>query len=429
MKPRDHALRNLDARRFPGWRANLLKRFSDDSPADPRDLALAERIYVGVVKNLLLLQDRIEHFSGKRLKQIDPLVQKILAIALYQLEFLDRIPASAAVNEAVGQAKRFGRAKAAGFVNAVLRNATRENAGGSLTADSADNADNAEKVFSHPRELFKKLAELLGEENAVKFCRHDNAEPPTLVRVFKGVEGSALRAEGVEILAHEKAGMFVVNRGTPRVFADWARRGIAQVQDATAAGVVDQLEILPGMNVLDRCAGRGTKTMQILQRAGLGGRIVAVDASAERCVSLKDLLGERGVKNVAVHQATKLASIASELPASFDRILIDVPCSNSGVLARRPEARYAQDDRRLNSLGKLQREILEDTAPFLAAGGLLVYSTCSIWPEENEMQIRQFLSRFPNFQIMKEGTILPSFQHESPVHYHDGGYAAVLRRE
>jgi 16S rRNA (cytosine967-C5)-methyltransferase len=434
MTARDHALRNLDGRRLPGWPVNLLKRFREKSPADPRDVALAERIYIGVVKNLLLLQDRIEHYSGKRLKQVDPLVQKILAIGLYQLGFLDRIPASAAVNEAVGQAKRFGRARAAGFVNAVLRNATRQpvgagqNPGGDLTADNADIADYAEKVLSHPRELFEKISELLGWDAALKFCRHDNAEPPTLVRVLDGVEIAALQADGLEIQPHERAGIFVVGGGTQKIFADWARRGLAQVQDVTAAAVVDQLQLAPGMRVLDRCAGRGTKTLQILQRVGGSGNVVAADASGERCESLKELLAERGVGNVAVHLATHLRSIANVIPDSFDRVLIDVPCSNSGVLARRPEARYAQDDRRLKSLSKLQREILEDTAPFLAAGGLLIYSTCSIWPSENELLIGQFLSRFSDFHLLKEGTIWPSFETDSPFHYHDGGYIALLRK-
>ena len=130
MTARDYALSQLDQRRLPQWPTGLLKKKPGgrrgSPPDDPRDLALADQIVAGVIKNLLLLQFLIEHHSGRRLKDVDVLVQKVLAIGLYQLRFLSRIPASAAVDEAVEQAKRFGRAKAAGFVNAVLRHATRE---------------------------------------------------------------------------------------------------------------------------------------------------------------------------------------------------------------------------------------------------------------------------------------------------------------
>ena len=128
MSARDHALRELDTKRLPGWPAGTIRKSKASSapPADARDLGLAENISAGVVKNLLLLQHLVQHYSGRNLKSVDVLVQKILAIGLYQLRFLSRIPASAAVDEAVEQARRFGQTRAAGFVNAILRKATRE---------------------------------------------------------------------------------------------------------------------------------------------------------------------------------------------------------------------------------------------------------------------------------------------------------------
>src|SRR5258706_3592965 len=162
-KPRDHALHELDAKRLPAWPGGALKKRKPSlPPADPRDLALAENITVGVVKNLLLLQHLTQHYSGRSLKGIDVLVQKIIAIGLYQLRFLDRIPASAAVDQAVEQTRRFGKTSAAGFVNAVLRKATREPDPPLPPRERA--AEYAPITLSHPIELFHKLEQLLGTQ-------------------------------------------------------------------------------------------------------------------------------------------------------------------------------------------------------------------------------------------------------------------------
>jgi 16S rRNA (cytosine967-C5)-methyltransferase len=441
VNARDFALTLLDKKPLPGWKANLVHEGKPSSPRDPRDWALAEQIVNGVVKNLLLLQDAIEHYSGKSLAAIDPVVQKILAIALYQLKFLDRIPASAAVDEAVEQTKRFGQRRAAGFVNAVLRNVERQPAPAIPDAD-ADPEGYACRVLSHPPELFRRLVALLGNERALAFCRHDNAEPPTILRLFKGVERAALAEEwgrlcdrwkekglpelpAVEIVPHEVPGLLVVRGArSGAILAHWAKLGLAQVQDATAAGVVENMRIASGQRILDRCAGLGTKTMQIQERTGADGEVFAMDSSMFRTVRLRELLLDRSITNLRVVLGSKFSEIGGELPTSFDRILIDVPCSNSGVLARRPEARYRDA---VDCLTKIQRGILDDTLPRLASGGLLVYSTCSVWPEENEMQIRDFLSRNPGLELVEERSILPSFDETAAEKYHDGGYFVVVR--
>ena len=421
MNARDFALIQLDGKRLPGWKPNLVGEPKPSQPRDPRDWALADQIVSGVVKNLLSLQRDIQHYSGKSAAQIDPLVAKILAVAMYQLKYLDRIPASAAVDQAVEQTKRFGRRRSAGFVNAVLRNVSRQPAPPVPDLDR-DPDRYAQFVLSHPPELFRRLVALLGTERALEFARHDNAEPPTIVRLFEGVEASSLRAAGVEILPHHDPGLFVVREARRAVLAQWASEGLAQVQDATAAGVVEQMRISPGQRVLDRCAGLGTKTMQILERVGPSGEVFAVDPSEFRCAILTKLLKDRRVSNVTMLQVGKLAG-AAEIPGSFDRILIDVPCSNSGVLARRPEARYASG---LDCLVKLQRDILDDTLPWLGSDGLLVYSTCSVWPEENELQVEQFLDRHSGLDLVAQHSVLPGSS--DPQSYHDGGYIAVLAK-
>jgi 16S rRNA (cytosine967-C5)-methyltransferase len=427
MKPRDYALRELDQKRLPHWPAGVFRRLRPaPPPTDPRDLALAENIVVGVTKNLLLLQHLIAHYSGRNLKSVDVAVQKILAVALYQIRFLTRIPKSAAVDEAVDQTKRFGQSKASGFVNAVLRKATAPDAPEPEMPGREQLADYARVVLSHPPDLFERLAKLYSPEKAVRFCEHDQAEPPMIVRVGAGVDSNVLtKAEGVTTKFHEQPGMYVIEGAKRSTLADWANRGVAQVQDPTAAAVVGLLKAERGQTVLDRCAGLGTKTLQLRDAVGEDGRVVAMDPAEQRCAGLKELLERRGIGNVDVRCAGWLKELEHIAPGSFDRVLADVPCSNSGVMARRPEARYHQSAADLKSLAKLQDGILHDTAAYVKPGGLLAYSTCSVWPEENARRVEAFLKRHPEFTLLMEREVAPSLVPDVN-RYHDGGYVAVL---
>jgi 16S rRNA (cytosine967-C5)-methyltransferase len=413
---RDHALAELDRRRLPGWKANVLRSKNVPEPQG-RDRGLSNQIVIGVIKNLLHLQWLMEEFSGRSRKSVEPLVQKILAVGIYQIRFLDRVPASAAVHEAVEQTKRFGQKKAGGFVNAVLRKTAR----GPMPEGPGRHAEPEEYarvMLSHPGDVYRRLAEMVGAERALLICEHDNREPPVIVRLI----GGELRAEGVEIRPHEREGMYVVEGASVSVLAEWARRGVAQVQDPTAAEVVAELGIEKGEAVLDRCCGLGTKTMQMREAVGEEGSVVAMDPSEERCEVLERVVKERGMKNVKVVRAGML-----EEGMRFSKILVDAPCSNSGVLARRAEARFAQDDETLASLARLQDRILDDSARALVGGGRMVYSTCSIWAEENSERVKAFLGRHSDYRMMEEKLILPSLEAD-PLKYHDGGYWAVLER-
>jgi 16S rRNA (cytosine967-C5)-methyltransferase len=426
---RDFALITLDSRRLPHWPEMQLRAAREPGPpppSDPRDRALAEQITVGVVKNLLHLQFLIRQYADRPLSRIDALAQKILAIGLYQLRFLTRIPASAAVDEAVEQSRRFGRQRATGFINAVLRNATRL-PDVPLPDRQEDPARFAEVVLSHPREVFGRLTALIGVSDALRFCEHDNREAPTIVRLYQSASPADLVASDVTATPHEQSNMFVVSPAKPSVLADWARRAVAQVQDPTATRAVEHLHIEPGQTVLDRCSGLGTKTLQMHERVGTHGLVVAVDPSAPRMQILRRMVEQRAITNVLVREIGMLTELEPDDPNTFDRILIDAPCSNSGVLARRPEARYHQSDRALSSLAKLQDRILDDTAPALRPGGRLVYSTCSVWPEENGERVQAFLRRHGDYSLVQEEAVLPAFS-DDPTRYHDGGYFAVMAR-
>jgi 16S rRNA (cytosine967-C5)-methyltransferase len=276
----------------------------------------------------------------------------------------------------------------------------------------------AQVMLSHPGELWRRLEKLVGKEKALLICEHDNREAPVIVRWISG----KLEAEGVKVIPHEREGMFVVEGASVDVLSNWARRGIAQVQDPTAAEVVAKLGIEKGQAVLDRCCGLGTKTLQMREAVGEAGSVVAVDPSEERCEVLQRIVSERNLKNVTVRRVGML-----DEGMRFSRILVDAPCSNSGVLARRAEARYAQDERTLRSLERLQDRILDDSAGALLSGGRMVYSTCSMWPGENPELVKIFLGRHSDYRLVEEKLTFPTVADDA-VKYHDGGYWAVLER-
>ncbi|MGA2584101.1 MAG: transcription antitermination factor NusB [Tepidisphaeraceae bacterium] len=425
MNARDWALLELDRRRLPGWPEHCLHAGHHRPPADPRDRGLSEQITIGVIKNLFLLEHQLAHFSGQEVEHVEPLVKKIMVIGLYQLGFLEGIPPAPAVNEAVNQAKRFGRPRAAGFVNAVLRNATRQPPA-PLPDAASEPREYARVALSHPLELFDKLSGLLGPERALDFCRHDNAQPPTLLRLFPGADLPALSGPSITVTPHERPGIFVVEGAMRADFARWAEEGIGQVQDASSARVVDYLDVRPGHRVMDRCAGLGTKTIQMAERLEGSGELFAVDPAEYRCRALRNLIERRQLNNIQVFQTPRTSDLP---PGEFDRILVDVPCSNSGVLSRRPEARYNQDAKAIQSLVQLQERILEDTLPRLANGGTMIYSTCSIWPEENHDLIARLVDRHPEIEMTQCEAMLPVLPTPAPTAYHDGGFFAVLRHK
>lgn len=422
MNTRDYALVRLIQSRLPGWSGPFRRQHHPPKGVpDARDRALGESIAIRVVKNWLFLRHAIRVYSQQDLQRIDPLVQMILSIGIAQLRLMDRIPPSAAVNEAVEQTKRLRLGKASGFVNAVLRRATREP---DLKLPDRDNPQEyARLVLSCPPEVFQRMVHLMGVEKALALCEKNNEEAPLILRPFcdEWLDHVDTR---IRTQKHQINGSWVVTGASESDLRTWAERGLAQVQDPTASQVVPQLKLEPGHRALDRCAGVGTKTIQIAQIVGETGRVIAVDPSKIRIRKLNHLIQVRNLSWVRTHVTGMLDTLCVERP--FDRILVDAPCSNSGVLIRRPEARYHQDERTLQSLIRLQRRILADTLDHLCSGGLLVYSTCSIWPDENESQVEWILRQTNRLELVDTRQVLPSLDPD-PTRHHDGGFWAVFR--
>ena len=332
-----------------------------------------------------------------------------LLVGAAQLLVLN-VPDHAAIAETVQAAKPIGKG-AAGFVNAVLRRLQRER--GALAEALARQP--AHIRLNLPKPLWERWRRDLGPDRAAAVAEALATPPRTALRPLPPFGPPP----GCE--AHpDDPGFFLVPNGVRVEAVEGFAEGRFVVQDPATRHALDLLDVRPGLRVLDACAAPGGKTAQIAARLAPwpeGTCLTANEPDPARAKTLRDTLGRCGfLGRVAVSERP-----AQELAGRYDRILLDVPCSNTGVFGRRPDARWAWTPRRLARVVALQREILSACARLLAPGGRLVYSTCSIEPEENLGQMERFLGENPDLQLLDARLTLPS-----PTH--DGSFAAALTR-
>jgi 16S rRNA (cytosine967-C5)-methyltransferase len=383
-------------------------------------------------------------------------IQSVLRLGLYQIFWLDRIPAHAAVHETVEVAKREGFGPKAGFVNAVLRGFLREfDATKKLLAD-LKTSDPA-MAFSHPQWLVEKWEKRFGPESVRQLLEWNNTPPPTFARVntLKTDAGNLLekwRDENVEYdfvrrdflqsrdrlptVALAKAGegadynpetvIFELKSHPSLAGLESFRNGWFYVQDPGT--LLATLELAPqaGETILDLCAAPGGKTTFMAQLMGNTGKIVASDISEERLKLLEENCARLGVTCVRPASPSAIPHSAIGIPqlpedSQFDRILIDAPCSNTGVLRRRVDLRWRISSDEITRLRQTQLDLLELAAPQLKPGGLLVYSTCSLEPEENGSVVQEFLREHKQFKLEAERELLPFKDNV------DGAFVARLR--
>lgn len=343
----------------------------------------------------------------KRLPQGD--LRAALLVGAAQLLCLPGVPDHAAIAETVEAAKPIGRG-AAGFVNAVLRRIQRER--DALLAELARQPEYVR--LNLPKTLWARWLRGLGEERARAVAEALSTPPRTALRPlppFGPPEGCAPHPDD--------PGFCLAPNGVRVETLPGFAEGRFVAQDPATRQALDLLDPRPGQRVLDACAAPGGKTAQIAARLAPwpeGTLLVANEPNPDRAETLRDTLRRCGF----LDRVTLSERPAQELEGTFDRILLDVPCSNTGVLGRRPDARWAWTPARLRRAADLQAQILEACARLLAPGGRLVYSTCSIEPEEDGDQVRAFLDRHPDFTLLDSRLTLPS-----PTH--DGSFAALLQ--
>ena len=430
-----------------------LNRLLAQSPPPPDEAALARELTLGVVRRRATLDAVLAAFL-KRRRGPEGRFRDILHLGAYQLLYLERVPAFAAVNEAVAQVS-FRKGKSLrGFANALLRNLSRslsdvEPGPAPLASDvisvsasafrridrpvfpdpQSDRAGFLAAAGSLPAALAEKwLADFGSVQAAMAIAIHANARPPTILRVNAARTTVSdvlerLAGEGVGAVPHANGLSVVLTGGVDLAALDVFTEGLVQAQDPAATAVIAEADVRPDMRVLDLCAAPGTKTMHLAERMANRGIIVAADVSAEKLARIADGAGRMGATIVKTILAEDVISLAED---PFDLVLVDAPCSNTGVLARRAEARWRFSLRDLRSLARDQEQLLYLATEMTAPGGSVVYSTCSIENEENGQVVRKVLDRQKHFRLVSRRRVRPAGADDAAL-WSDGGYSAVLK--
>ncbi len=369
---------------------------------DERDRSLAGEIATGTLRWQAAFDHLIAQISSRRIERLDPEVRVILRLTIFQLLHLDRVPASAAVNDAVSMTRRAGKSSAAPLVNAVLRRISRQRERlplpprPSSATDREAALDYLSITLSHPRWLVARWLDRYGFDGAEAWARFNNsAAPLTLrantLRVTREDLSAQLRAHGVETTATRFApDGLVVTAGNP-LLTPLAEQGLFVIQEEASQLVPLMAPAMEGQRILDACASPGGKTIALAALQRDTGLIVAADVRDRRVALLRRTVRASGGRSIRVLPAD--ASRLPVPPGSFDGALLDVPCSGLGTVRRDPDLKWRRDESELASLSAAQTAMLHEVATLIRPGGWLVYATCSSEPEENELVVRPFLAR------------------------------------
>lgn len=366
---------------------------------DERDRALAGEIATGTLRWQAAFDHIVEQFSGRPSAKLDAEILAILRISIFQLLHLDRVPASAVVDDAVEMARKAGKKSASGFVNALLRRVSRERQ--ALPLPQEPPIDFLSITLSHPRWLAERWLARHGPADAGAWARFDNgAAPLTLrtntLRTTRDALIAALADAGVQAEPARFASEGIIVTGGNPLLTPLAHTGLFVVQDEASQLVGAFAGAAPGERILDACASPGGKTTQMAAAMGDAGTILAADVRGRRLELLARAVAESGARRVHVVQAD--ARAAPAFGRVFDAVLIDAPCSGLGTLRRDPDIRWRRTESDLPQLADAQRQMLAQLATVVRPGGRLVYSTCSSEPEENEAVVDAFLAGHPRFR-------------------------------
>jgi 16S rRNA (cytosine967-C5)-methyltransferase len=442
QNPREIAVQVLQRRQGGEFVENLLETGLERARLAPADRGLCQELVYGIVR----WQATLDWLIARKARNSPPkpLLQDLLRLGLYQIFWLDRIPNHAAVNETVELAKRNRLSAQAGFINAVLRGYLREfDATRQLLADLKVNQPHI--GYSHPEWLVERWQNRWGKESTLRLLEWNNSPPKTFARVntLKADPGKLLaqwRDEDVEydFVRYdwiEENLVFELKSHPPLTQLPSFQQGLFYVQDPSTLLAVKVLDPKPGETILDLCAAPGGKLTYIAQLMNNEGRLVAHDLSPDRlklveenctrlgvtCIqavsSLSNTLGAVGTPRPTLPLVGRGVPTA---PTRFDRILIDAPCSNTGVMRRRVDLRWRIKPDEISRLRAMQLDLLNQAALMLKPEGMLVYSTCSLEPEENQQLIREFLSVHSDFKLDFERELLPFADRV------DGAYVARL---
>ncbi|MBX7046777.1 MAG: 16S rRNA (cytosine(967)-C(5))-methyltransferase RsmB [Ignavibacteria bacterium] len=373
------------------------------------DKALLNELAHGVIRWMRRLDWFLNGFYRGSYEKCQPEVRNAMRVALYQIMFLNKIPFSAAVNEAVEFVKRLHGDKHAGVVNGLLRTIIRTLENLVWPTRDVDEVNYLGMVQSHPNWMVKRWIQRFGFDEAEKFCEFNNKRPILGLRVNKlkttveEVE-TYLNNKGIATRRGSSIDYFLTIKSMGRIYSDeYFKNGFFSVQDESAGLVSTLLDPKPGEFVIDLCAAPGGKTMHMAELMNNEGKIIAIEKYASRAKALENNLKRTEVTNAEVVYDSILnpetTLIKEELLGKADKILLDAPCSGLGVITKKPDIKLKRELEDIQKLQKLQMELINESAKYLKQGGVLVYSTCTTEPEENFDVIKDFLSKNSDFKI------------------------------
>jgi len=441
MNAREAALKTLGVcRRKRAWSDLALNGVMKSAGMTHADAALTAQLVYGVLQNMALCDHYAAHFSSIELRKLEPCVLDVLRLSIYQIAFLTKIPHSAAVNEGISLVKKYSNPRAAGYVNAVLRKVAKAAAEGELPSVTGTAEHILSIKYSHPAWLVNEFCGILGHDGAEALLAANNTggkKVTAQVNTLLTDTGSAIRQleyEGVEAVRHGWLHDCIELSGAGNIAGLEAfKKGFIYVQDAASRLSVIAAGIRNGDFVVDGCAAPGGKSFAAAMIMENTGSILALDINAARLRIIQDGAVRLGINNISVLEKDS-SEPSGDHRGAANVVIADVPCSGFGVIRKKPEIRYKSGQDAAN-LPELQKKILSALSSFVAPGGVLMYSTCTVLRRENEDVIEWFLSG--NKEFSAEGFSLPGIGEVRSgmitlwphINGTDGFFICKLRRE
>lgn len=369
-----------------------------------QDRRFVTELVYGTIKAGKTLDFIIGHFINRPLKKIPPIIQDILRMGIYQIFFMSKVPTSAACNQAVELTKKYGHTGTVKFVNAVLRNAGRCPEKVVYPDAAAEPVQYLSLKYMHPEWIVRKWLKRFGFEAVEALCKANNTTPPLSIRtntltitrteLLKKLETENVICEPSQIvpegiICHEYPSLGSLTS---------LRQGLFQVQDESSMLVAHILNPQPGEFIIDACGAPGGKSTHIAALMQNKGEVISTDIYDHKLALVRENADRLGI-NIIKTKVIDASTLNTYYPMKADRVLVDAPCSGLGTLRRKPDSRWRKSESMLHDLPKLQKMILFSAAQCVKPGGVLVYSTCTIEPEENQDVIDVFLSENPDFQL------------------------------
>lgn len=444
---REAALRALVRVEEDGAYASLaLNEVLNRKGLDRRETALATELTYGVCRRLITLDHVLNHFTRRGTDRLTPWIRNALRLGVYQILYSERIPVPAAVNASVALARRYGHSGTAALVNAVLRRVAANRRSLPFPSAEEDPVAYLGIVHSHPPWMVCRWLGRYGFEDTRRLLEYNNQAPPLTIRTNRlKTSPSALKerlaGEGVTATAGrflEEALVFS-GGGSLQDLASF-QEGLFQVQDESSMLAGHVLAPVAGETVVDVAAAPGGKATHLAELMRNRGRVLANDIHPGRLELLRNNCRRLGIGIVEAVRGDAL-TLPDRLGAVADRVLVDAPCSGLGVLNRRPDARWRKREEDINRLAVLQSEIIDAAARCVKPGGFLLYSTCTIEPEENSGVCDRFLHRHPDFMVEDlSGALPPPLRHDQGAaegrlqllpfrHGVDGFFFALFRQK